>query len=238
MESSESPSPEDLTDDSLAKIILGMQSLYFQADTIFSELETTSHALMLDNIEAERQEVTAFAATWRESTLQQRVLSVLETPSCVFAAKHYCPKMWDTLTRWTSGRYKARMAQLGKGKFARDLDLQISCVLAHIARVKNIHDIPPLMIQRGISRLHYGTSKVDWRMQTKQRLVPSKHYIEGCLDSVQGWIPKTRWEVSDMYSIIVEDNKEWREPSKGTVIDPVTGQITVDPVKHTTTSES
>lgn len=237
MESSESPSPEDLTDDSLAKIILGMQSLYFQADTIFSELETTSHALMLDNIEAERQEVTAFADTWKESTLQQRVLSVLETPSCVFAAKHYCPKMWDTLTRWTSGRYKARMAQLGKEKFARDLDLQISCVLAHIARVKNIHDIPPLMIQRGISRLHYCTSKVDWRMQTKQRLVPSKHYIEGCLASVQGWIPKTRWEVSDMYSIIVEDNKEWREPSKGTVMDPVTGQITVDPVKHTTTSE-
>ena len=101
MESSESPSPGDLTDDSLAKIILGMQSLYFQADTIFSELETTSHALMLDNIEAERQEVAAFAATWKESTLQQRVLSVLETPSCVFAAKHYCPKMWDTLTRWT-----------------------------------------------------------------------------------------------------------------------------------------
>ena len=75
-------------------------------------------------------------------------------------------------------------------------------------------------------------------MQTKQRLVPSKDYIEGCLASVQGWVPKTRWEVSDMYSIIVEDNKEWREPSKGTVIDPVTGQITVDPVKHTTTSES
>ena len=238
MESPESPSPEDLNDDPLAKILLAMQSLYFEADTIFSGLETNSQALMLDNIEAERQELTAFAATWKKSTLQERVLSVLETPSCVFAAKHYCPKMWDTLTRWTSGTYKARMVQQGKEKFASDLDLQISCILAHIARVKNMHDIPPLMIQRGISRMYYCTTKVDWRMQTKQRLVPSKDYIEGCLASVQGWVPKTRWEVSDMYSIIVEDNKEWREPTKGTVVNPETGQITVDPVKHTTTSES
>ena len=122
MELPEAASPGDPTSGLLPKILLATQLLYFQADTLFSELMTNIHALMLDNIEVERQKLTAFVATWKKSTLQQRVLSVLETPSCVFAAKHYCPKMWDTLTRWTFGRYKARMVQLGNEKFANDLD--------------------------------------------------------------------------------------------------------------------
>ena len=92
------------------------------------------------------------------------------------------------------------------------------------------------MIQRGISRLYYCTTKVDWRIQTKQRLVPSKTYIEDCLATVNGWVPKTRWEVSDFYIIVVEDNKEFRSPSQVSKVGKE-GKVEVDPIKHTTTSE-
>ena len=83
MELPEAASPGDPTSGLLPKILLATQLLYFQADTLFSELMTNIHALMLDNIEVERQKLTAFVATWKKSTLQQRVLSVLETHVCL-----------------------------------------------------------------------------------------------------------------------------------------------------------
>ena len=212
------------------------------------ELESKSvyHRQML-----EKDEIEVYMHAWQKQSVGDRIATVLTTPTVVLSSEH-CPTLRGTVRAMTSGQYKQRMLQkatknedskekVDAEKFELRYNLQVAALLNHIIRVKNVHYVPPMMLQRGLERLYYGTSKSDWRQQQRERIIPSLQYIEKGLQSVKGWKPEPPFEVSKRFALVVHDNLEWylhHKHQHHTKDSKASDELnTSKPFVHTTTSE-
>jgi hypothetical protein len=212
------------------------------------ELQSKS---VYDRQMSERDEIEAYMHRWHKESVGDQIGTILTNPTAVLSNEH-CPSLRGTVRALTTGPYKKRKLRTStnnedcKGKvdaekFERRYNLQVAALLNHIIRVKNVHYVPPLMLQRGLERLYYGTSKSDWRQQQRERLIPSLHYIEKGLESVKGWRPEPPFEVSKQFALVVHDNLEWHllfKHQHHTKDSKASDELnTSKPFVHTTTSE-
>jgi hypothetical protein len=201
---------------------------------------------------SERDEIRVYMDGWHKQSVGDRIATILTNPSAVVSSEH-CPNLCGTVRALTTGQYKERMLQQAIKKddskdkvaaenFERRYNLQVAALLNHIIRVKDVHHVPPMILQRGLERLYYGTSKSDWRQQQRERLIPSLQYIEAGLESVKGWKPQPPFEISKQFALVVHDNLEWYLQHKHqlhTKDSKASDELnTSKPFVHTTTSES
>jgi len=199
----------------------------------------------------ERDEIEVYMDAWQKESVGDRIATVLTTPTVVLSSEH-CPTLRGTVRAMTIGPYKQRMLRkatknedskekVDAEKFELRYNLQVAALLNHIIRVKNVHYVPPMMLQRGLERLYYGTSKSDWRQQQRERIIPSLQYIEEGLQSVKGWKPEPPFEVSKQFALVIHDNLEWylhHKHQHHTKDSKASDELnTSKPFVHTTTSE-
>ena len=200
----------------------------------------------------ERDEIEAYMHGWQKESVGDRIGTILTNPTAVLSNEH-CPSLRGIVRALTIGQYKQRKMRkstknedckekVDAEQFELHYNLQVAALLNHIIRVKNVHYVPPMMLQRGLERLYYGTSKSDWRQQQRERSIPCLQYIEKGLESVKGWKPEPPFEVSKQFALVVHDNLEWYLEHKHqhhTKDSKASDELnTSKPFVHTTTSES